>query len=424
MVVATCPEDQRKAARPRTLPVTITTSPAAATTLPLQPPGATTITTTYHPTTRTGPLPTHHHQPPALRFPNPPHRSSIGSMTWRSRHAAPPLARPKASRGQASSAPVSASAPSRSSSGSGPKAASSGPRRLNGLADVAKDLPRHLQDAMTHWGPPLLRRVAEAGGQVPTQAVRVGTDCSGLEAPLLALRMLRVPHSHVFSSEIHPRKRQFIEHTFASASSRGGCRVYLDMLRRDPQTMPRCDLYVCGFPCKPFSILNRKSKGFREVQARPFTAVLKTLRTMLPPVAVLENVVGIRRYLDKVWSRLSRLRWYEVLTVRINPKDLGEPVTRDRFFILVRLDVARPNLDEQVGKLLLAGMATECCSLCCRLLPKGSRLLEPRRSGTSERASASSRGALVASTGPQPTQRQQVFSRLSPKLQAAGPTRP
>ena len=136
----------------------------------------------------------------------------------------------------------------------------------------------------------------------------------------------------MFSSEIHPRKRKFIEHKFASASSRGTCTVFPDMLRRDPQTMPRCDLYVCGFPCKPFSILNRKSKGFREVQSRPFTAVLQTLRTMLPPVAVLENVVGIRRYLDKVWSRLSRLRWYEVLTVRINPKDLGEPVTSDRMF--------------------------------------------------------------------------------------------
>ena len=45
---------------------------------------------------------------------------------------------------------------------------------------------------------------------------------------------------HVFSSEIHPRKREFIEHNFASASSRG------DMMRRDQP--PRCDVYVCGFP--------------------------------------------------------------------------------------------------------------------------------------------------------------------------------
>ena len=61
-----------------------------------------------------------------------------------------------------------------------------------------------------------------------------------------------------------------------------------------------------------------------------------------------------------------------MLTVRINPKDMGEPVTRDRmYFILVRLDVARPNLDELAGKLLLAGMATERCGLSSRVLPTG-----------------------------------------------------
>ena len=254
---------------------------------------------------------------------------------------------------------------------------------------------------------PCHNRLAQAGCQLPKQAVRVGTDCSGLEAPLLALRMLGVPHSHVFSSEIHPRKREFIEHNFACASSRGKCIVYPDMMRRDPP--PRCDLYVCGFPCKPFSTLHLKSKGFREVQARPFSGVLKTLRAILPPAAVLENVRGIDRYLNKVWSRV---RWYEVLTVCINPKDMGEPVTRDRmYFILVRLDVARPNLEELVGKLLRAGMATERCGLSSRLLPRGSRLLEPRchrgaRSGVG--AFAPPQGSLVASIGPQPNQRQQT----------------
>ena len=144
------------------------------------------------------------------------------------------------------------------------------------------------------------------------------------------------------------------------------------MMQRDPP--PRCDLYVCGFPCKPFSTLHLKSKGFREVQARPFAGVLKTLHAILPPAAVLENVRGIDRYLNKVWSRLYGLRWYEVLTVSINPKDMGEPVTRDRmYFILVRLDVARPNLDHQVGKLLRDGMDTERCRLSSRLFPTWGR---------------------------------------------------
>ena len=159
--------------------------------------------------------------------------------------------------------------------------------------------------------------------------------------------------------EIHP----LIEHNFVCATSRDKCIVYLDMMQRDPP--PRCDY-----------------------------------------------VRGIDRCLDKIWSRLYGLRWYEVLTVCINPKDMGEPVTRDRlYFILVRVDVARPNLEELVGKLLRAGMATERCGLSSRLLPKGSRLLEPlchrgARSGVG--AFAPSQGSLVASVGPQPNQRQQT----------------
>ena len=32
--------------------------------------------------------------------------------------------------------------------------------------------------------------------------LRIGTDCSGIEAPIQALRKLQIPHEHVFSSEI------------------------------------------------------------------------------------------------------------------------------------------------------------------------------------------------------------------------------
>ena len=274
-------------------------------------------------------------------------------------------------------------------------------KRLNRLGEVEHDLPEHLRNAMMNWGPELRDRLAKEGCQVPTQAVRVGTDCSGLEAPLLSLQVLGVPHSHVFSSEINKRKRKFIETNFKH------CKVYGDMMRRGEEP-PRCDLYVCGFPCKPFSTLHRKSKGFKEVQAKPFTGVLKTLKTMLPPVAVLENVAGIDRYLVKVFGKLRGLRWYEVMSVRINPKDMGEPVHRDRiYFILVRVDVIRPgiDLDALVGKLLRVGTKDiERCDLLSRLLPMGSRLLQPmchRR-----QALAPTQGSLVAKVGPQPNERQ------------------
>jgi site-specific DNA-cytosine methylase len=35
-----------------------------------------------------------------------------------------------------------------------------------------------------------------------TPFLRVGTDCSGIEAPIQAFRQLKIPFKHVFSSEI------------------------------------------------------------------------------------------------------------------------------------------------------------------------------------------------------------------------------
>ena len=32
--------------------------------------------------------------------------------------------------------------------------------------------------------------------------IRIGTDCSGIEAPIQALKQLKIPFRHVFSSDI------------------------------------------------------------------------------------------------------------------------------------------------------------------------------------------------------------------------------
>ena len=174
--------------------------------------------------------------------------------------------------------------------------------------------------------------------------LRVGTDCFGLEAPILSLQAMRISHSHVFSCERDAKKREYIYENFRPAH------MLHDMCRRDPAAVPQRDLYVCGFPCKPFSTLHTRSSFFKEAEARPFFAMVRTLRTCLPAVAVLENVIGIKRVLPKVWKSLRCLQWYEVLTVKIDPLDMGELVARPRiFFLLIRVDVAKAHgreLDE------------------------------------------------------------------------------
>ena len=83
-------------------------------------------------------------------------------------------------------------------------------------------------------------------------ALRVGTDCSGIEAPLQALQQLGVPYQHVFSSEICPtvRKQLLANHSPQI--------LYEDVRARDNDTAPYVDLYVAGWPCQGNSSLGKR----------------------------------------------------------------------------------------------------------------------------------------------------------------------
>lgn len=196
------------------------------------------------------------------------------------------------------------------------------------------------------WGGTLRRRVdhavtaASKASQLtqssgPRSALRLGTDCSGAEAPVWALRSMGVPHEHCFSSDTAAGPRDFI-----MANSPPKLELFHDMVNRDASTVPHVDLYVVGFPCKPFSSLHHGTTLLKEEKAKPFFAVLKMLRTKRPAVAVLENVKGINRVNPKV-VRAIRACGFCVARLLLNPADIGFPVQRPRFYFLaIRRDVA------------------------------------------------------------------------------------
>ena len=70
---------------------------------------------------------------------------------------------------------------------------------------------------------------------------------------------------------------------------------------------------------------------------------MTTLQIIMPHCILLENVIGIGRVMKKVLQRLRQLPNYHVLTpLRIDPKDLGEVISRPRyFFICIRQDCAK-----------------------------------------------------------------------------------
>ena len=209
-------------------------------------------------------------------------------------------------------------------------------------------MPTTLTAKLDSWGSAFVRvvwacgRVALAASGLsatwPSQnQLHVGTDCSGAEAPIWALRAMGITHVHKYSCDIEAGVRRFIQ---ATSPPQGP--IYTDMLARDLSDMPAHSIYCCGFPCKAFSSLRRHStKLLKEASAKPFFAVLKVIRHHMPLIAVLENVRGIRIVFRQVFAHLKTIAGYFIFVVPIDSVDLGEPISRPRYyFILIRQDVA------------------------------------------------------------------------------------
>ena len=157
------------------------------------------------------------------------------------------------------------------------------------------------------------------------QHLRLGTDCSGLEAPVYALRGLCVQHTHEFASECASAPRRMIQENAMPA------KLLSNIF--SGETAPYVHVYTSGFSCKPFSMLHHGTKLLQEEQARIFFAVVQRIACIRPACFVLENVLGISRVKAQVLKTLQE-QGYAVEALVMNPVDLGEPVQRPRYYFI------------------------------------------------------------------------------------------
>ena len=115
--------------------------------------------------------------------------------------------------------------------------------------------------------------------------------------------------------------------------------MYTNMLGRDRKTLPKdIGAYDSGFPCQPYSLLHNKTKLFEEEGAEVFRETMRTVYEVEPLIAVLENVVGILRAWDtveKYLRNLGRQRSYLYTYLVVDPRKLGDCVSRRRVYILL-----------------------------------------------------------------------------------------
>jgi len=171
--------------------------------------------------------------------------------------------------------------------------------------------------------------------------LRIGTDCSGIEAPIQALLQLNIPFRHMFSSDIDKYVIQSIKanyHPEIIFGDKDGPFPEGDITKRNIEDIPDIDLYVAGFPCQPFSMAGKR-EGFEDERGNVFWSCLEVIERKRPRYFILENVRGLLNH-DKrntwavIWEALSGLEGYNVKWKILNTRHYGIPQNRERVYIV------------------------------------------------------------------------------------------
>jgi DNA (cytosine-5)-methyltransferase 1 len=172
--------------------------------------------------------------------------------------------------------------------------------------------------------------------------LRVGTDCSGIEAPIQALLQLKIPFRHVFSSDIDKYCIQSIKANYNPEiifGDKDGAFPEGDITKRNIKDVPDIDLYVCGFPCQSFSICGLK-KGFNDKRGNVFFSCFEVIKEKQPKYFILENVKGLVCHnKGNTWKIIqenlnSILDIYNITHKILNTRKYGIPQNRERIFIV------------------------------------------------------------------------------------------
>ncbi len=162
--------------------------------------------------------------------------------------------------------------------------------------------------------------------------LKVGTDCSGIEAPIQALKNLGIPFLHEFACDTDKFVRMSIEANYTPNH------FYEDITTRDNTTAPYVDVYVAGFPCQPFSMCGAR-RGIEDMRGTIVYHCIDYIKTQRPKYFVLENVIGILsiqngEVFDSILTLLREIEGYSVEYIKLNTKDFGLPQNRQRVFIV------------------------------------------------------------------------------------------
>jgi len=237
---------------------------------------------------------------------------------------------------------------------------SAAPKTLSGMVE------RMLQSLKTVKG---LESDTLPAALLRKQVLRVGTMCSGTDAPVLVARALQraltasssseLSFEHAFSVEFDPTKQEFLKANFPDSPllfqdcTQMGRKRAFDVISGEPRPIPgEIDLLVAGFSCKDLSMMNSFRKTLAEMGQSGSTlrGVLDYAERYRPRIILLENVWAIAkannigfRQVDLVMEGL-KARGYAAGYKLMNSCDYFLPQIRHRIWMWgIRVDDKAPD---------------------------------------------------------------------------------
>ena len=172
----------------------------------------------------------------------------------------------------------------------------------------------------------------------PNEALRVGTDCSGMGCDLIAMKALNLEDrcKPVFWCEVCPKKRALYEDV-CQILGLPLPRLHEDITAREHRMLEDIDLYISGFPCKSMSSLGKRL-GVKDPRGHIGFHCLEVAIVKRPAVSLFENVKGLlhkkhKRFTD-FFKKCLKTCGYKVFMKVLNTKEHGVPQSRPRVYIV------------------------------------------------------------------------------------------
>lgn len=157
----------------------------------------------------------------------------------------------------------------------------------------------------------------------------IGTECSGIEAPIIALRRMGIAHHHAYSTECNESAQVWSMYNSCPRAR------HKDIMTRDPHALPKVDIYICGIPCQEFSRMNQHKKKNEELECTNVVMrVIEAIQCSLPTTFVIENVPAFWKHpLGKKIENELEVE-YDIFANTLSPHDYGAPQHRKRLYVV------------------------------------------------------------------------------------------